>query len=625
MLSILLFILIISAFAVFACFRFDKAFEEVLPISCMGIILILFLFGMINILQVGAFVICAAAFFIYAYTFCYIYKNGKADLVKQRLFNLITPGSVVFIVLSGLLSYCNKDRLAMTTDEFSHWLDTVVIMARIDRFGTAPNSTAVFPSYPPAMSLFQYLLEKVNMVCTGDFSEWKCYFAYQLLAVIIMLPFIRVVEKGLAKKFAGTIVWLIALVAPLYFFKDSYASLYIDPFLGVMGGSGFAAVALTKNKDRFYHTYMALLCGTLVLAKDVGLYLAMFIGLFYCIDYLSSTKTDNKIKKLNALIPLEVMLVAKLLWKLELSVSHTEQKFSAPFDVAGTIATIKGQGTPFYTVVYDNFRAAITYRYIYYERLGFNYAAIMALMAIAFILFSKRLYRLGRIGKTTAISGAVIPSVAVIFYILSLFPLYISRFSEYEAENLASFDRYCGIVLLTGLIYGVFLFRDAILDRVNKVVMVLIAVLIVVSVRHSQYDTLYSFAERKSVEASLEYRQNVNILADKINSNTEEDASILFVGGDKDAPFHPILETIAKPRHFVFSDKHFGETIDESGSGLSTEELQSLLASTYDYVAVYSITENLGENYLGIFENPNEVNALSLYRVDGDGKLALVL
>lgn len=625
MLSILLFILIISAFAVFACFRFDKAFEEVLPISCMGIILILFMFGMINILQVGAFVICAAAFFIYVYTFYYIYKNGKTELLKQRIYNLITPSSVVFIILAGLISYWNKDRLAMSTDEFSHWLDTVVIMTRIDRFGTAPNSTAVFPSYPPAMSLFQYLMEKINMVCTGDFSEWKCYFSYQLLAIIIMLPFMRVADKGLVKKFVGTIVWLVAIIAPLYFFKDAYASLYIDPFLGVMGGCGFAAVTLTKNKDIFYRIYMSVLCATLVLAKDVGLYLALFISLYYCIDYISSMKLDNKLKKLNGLVPLEAMLVAKLLWKLELTISHTELKFSAPFDIEGTIATIQGHGSQFYNVVYDNFRAAITYRYIYYERLGFNYAAIMVLMTIAFILFSKRLYRVGRIGKATAISGAVLPSAAVILYILSLFPLYISRFSEYEAENLASFDRYCGIVILTGLIYAVFLLRDAILDRSRKVVMVIMAVLFVLSVRHSQYDAIKAFTERKSVEASLEYRQNVNVLADKINNNTEEDASILLVGEDKDAPFHPILETIAKPRNFVYSDKHFGETIDESGSGLSVEELQSLLASTYDYVAIYSITENIGETYLGVFENPKDVNSLSLYKVNDEGKLVLVL
>ena len=115
------------------------------------------------------------------------------------------------------------------------------------------------------------------------------------------------------------------------------------------------------------------------------------------------------------------------------------------------------------------------------------------------------------------------------------------------------------------------------------------------------------------------------MLADKINNNTEEDASILLVGGDKDAPFHPILETIAKPRNFVYSDKHFGETIDESGSGLSEEELQSLLASTYDYVAIYSITENIGETYLGVFENPNDMKYLSLYSVDKTtGKISLV-
>lgn len=623
MLSIILFILIISAFAVMACFRFDRAFEEALPISSMGIILTLFLFGMINILQVGAIVICALAFFMYVYTIWHIVKHHDAESIKKGLLNLITPGSVVFAVFAGLLAYWNKGRLAMTTDEFSHWLDTVVIMARIDDFGTASNSTAVFPSYPPAMSLFQYLLEKVNMACTGGFSEWKTYYAYQLLVVIVMLPFIKVKENGIVRKIAGIILWLVALIAPLYFFKDMYGSLYIDPFLGIMGGCGFAAIALRRNKDLFYEIYITMLCATLVLAKDVGIYLAMFIGLYYVIDYVSVKQVDNKLKKLLGLCPIAAMLVAKMLWKLELSVSHTHQKFSAPFDVKGTIATIQGHGSEFYTSVYNAFREAITYRYIYYERLGFNYVSIMTLMTVAFILFNHRLYRNGRVGKATAIAGAIIPSATVIFYILSLFPLYVSRFSEEEASYLASFDRYCGIVFLTGLLYGIWLLRDAICSMSSKVLMIIISVLFVASVLHSKADTLKAYTSRQTVEVSKEYRSLINILSDKINRNTEEDCSILLVGDDADVPYHPILATISKPRSITFSDIYISSAVDESG--ISLNDFKELLASNYDYVAIYRVTENLDKTYSDVFVNKEDIRSLSLYLVDkATGMLKLV-
>lgn len=624
MLSIILFLLVISAFAVFACFKLDKTFEEVLPVSSMGIILILFLFGMFGILKAGAIVVCALALLFYAYTIYWIAKNNPKETLKAKVFNLITPGSVVFAVLSMLLAYWNQDRLATRTDEFSHWLDTVVIMSQIDAFGTTPGSTAVFPSYPPAMSLFQYLLEKLNMLCTGAFSEWKTYYAYQLLAVVIMLPFIKTKGESISKKVATVVLWIAALVMPLYFFGEAFCSLYIDPFLGVLGGCGFAAISLTKKKDWLYITYISMLCATLTIAKDVGIYLALFITIYFVIDRLSAEKLEHKVKNIILVAaPAIALIAAKMLWKLELAITETAQKFSAPFDFAGTMATIGGKGNEFQTTVYDNFRAAITYRYIYFERMGFNYTSIMVLMTVALIVLHVKLYKRGTLKKASAIAGAAIPSVAIIFYILSMFPLYISRFSEEEATNLASFDRYCGIMFLTGTLLLFLLAKDSILEISKKQVMVIVAVIVTLIVFHSKTDLLKAYTSRQLVFDSISYREAVNILAGKINSNTAEDSFILIVGDDADAYYHPILETISKPRQFTFSDVYISSAVDENG--LSEDELKEILASNYDYVAVYRVTENLSTNYSGIFEDSAEMADLMLYEVDKEtGVLHLV-
>ena len=623
MLSIILFIFIISAFAIFASFRLGRTFEELLPISSMGIILILFIFGMFNGLAVGATLVAAGAACLYAYTVYWVVKNGGIATLKKSIFNLITPGSVVFVILSAIIAYCNKGRLATKTDEFSHWLDTVVIMSSIDRFGTAPNSTAVFPSYPPAMSLFQYLLEKINMVTTGDISEWKTYFAYQLLAVIVMLPFLKVKGDSLLKKLSKVITWLIVLVAPLYFFPDVYSSLYIDPFLGIMAGSGFAYVALKKERDWVYNTYMIMLTAVLTLSKDVGILLALFVALYYLIDRVS---VDRKLEAKNVILTVAPMLslfAAKLLWKLELTISQTPQKFSDPFDVAGVIDTLKGNGNEFYTTVYDNFRAAITYRYIYYERMGFNYVAIMVLLTAVFILFQVMLYKRGTVTKASAYAGAVIPSFTVIFYVLSMFPLYVSRFSEYEATNLASFDRYCGIVFLTGTVYLCFLLQDAISEIPNKVWLIIISVLLVLSVRHSKLDIIKAYMEKVQVAESMQYREAIDILASKINSNTSKDASILLVGEDGQAIFDPILETISKPRSITYSDIYFSSDPEKANEGLSVDELKNELMEKYDYVAIYSVSDNLKNNYSEIF-GENDILPLYVYSVDKTtGELSL--
>ncbi|MBE5918611.1 MAG: hypothetical protein E7272_02095 [Pseudobutyrivibrio ruminis] len=630
MLAIILFLLVISAFSFFAAFRLDRTFESTISISCMGIVLILFLCGMVNLLGAGWIVVCLAAVGLYIYTFYWIGKNGVVHTIKKNLFNLITPGAVIFIVMSILIAYFNQDRLAMHTDEFSHWLDTVVIMTGIDAFGTAPDSTAIFPSYPPAMSLFQYLLEKINMTVTGDFSEWKVYYAYQLLAVAVMIWFAQMKELPVSKKLAGIISWPICLFVPLYFFAEVYSSLYIDPFLGVLGGCGFAAISITKKKDWVYSVYVTMLCAVLTLSKDVGIYLALFISLYYFVDFGSRNKAvglQRNIKNVvkyggNCMLPMLAMIVAKLLWKIELAVSSTEQKFSQPFDIAGTIETIKGNGSEFYTTVYDNFRQAITYRYIYYERLGFNYTSIMVLLVIAYVCLHVSLYRRGILNKVPAVAGAIIPGVAIIAYILSMFPLYISRFVEEEAVNLASFDRYCGIMFLTGLLLMFWLLRDMLIDADGKVLPVVLACLMLLSVQHSKKDDIDYYVSRQSVEASQEYRQAINVLAAEINATCEEDARILVVGDVSDNPYVPILSTISKPRWFMESSIYFNATPDENGEvGMSVEEFKELLKSNFDYVAIYSPTGAITENYSSVFIEGSKAEALQVYKVDSKGNL----
>ncbi len=633
MLAIVVFILVISAFSFFAAFRLKKTFEQTIPVACMSIMLFLFLSGMINILGIGWILVCLIAIGLYVYTIYWIIRNKPKETLKNNIFNLITPGFVVFAITSFMLAYFNKGRLATHTDEFSHWLDTVVIMTRLDAFGTAKGSTAIFPSYPPAMSLFQYLLEKINMVCTGTFSEWKTYFAYQLFAVAIMLPFIETKGKTLLKKIVSIVSWPICLVTPLYFFAESYNSLYIDPFLGVLGGCGFAAVSVWKNKDWLYNTYVAMLCATLTLSKDVGVYLAIFVALYYMIDYVARNGISLKETSLKktagsfalGLLPIAVMIAAKLLWKIELAVSDTTQKFSQPFDISGTIATIKGNGTEFTTAVYDAFRQGITYRYVYYERIGLNYTAIMFLFTIAFICLQVSAYRRGQLKKASAIAGAIIPSVAIIAYILSMFPLYISRFVEEEALNLASFDRYCGIMFLTGLLYMVWLLRDM-LDSFEEQYLALILVLLMLpSVCHSKSDTIEYYTSRRSVDDSIEFRAAVDLLSNQINEKCEENSNILLIDGDGDNIYSAILSTISKPRSFTESNAYFSNALDESGTGISQSDLLDTIESNYDYVAIYRANDNLMANYSGIFTEPSQISNLSLYSFDAvTGKLSLV-
>ena len=56
---------------------------------------------------------------------------------------------------------------------------------------------------------------------------------------------------------------------------------------------------------------------------------------------------------------------------------------------------------------------------------------------------------------------------------------------------------------------------------------------------------------------------------------------------------------------------------------LSYEELRETLKSDYDYVAIYRPTENLTDTYSELFESPEQIQILSLFKVN-DGTLKFI-
>jgi len=75
MLTNLVFFLILISGSAYAAIRFRKRFEETMPISVMGIVLILFTFGLMGILEVGMIALYAMAVGFYLLASVLIYQK----------------------------------------------------------------------------------------------------------------------------------------------------------------------------------------------------------------------------------------------------------------------------------------------------------------------------------------------------------------------------------------------------------------------------------------------------------------------------------------------------------------------------------------------------------------------
>ena len=117
MLDIGLFLAVLLSGSVFAAARFGRKFEEILPITCMGIVLTLFLFGAVGILGAGVYAVLLAAVCFWAYGFWRLVRGGGKQLIKS----IVTPAFVVFCAIFALLVLGNYGRLSVAWDDFSHW------------------------------------------------------------------------------------------------------------------------------------------------------------------------------------------------------------------------------------------------------------------------------------------------------------------------------------------------------------------------------------------------------------------------------------------------------------------------------------------------------------------------
>ena len=529
MLTNLIFLAVISSGSTACALFFNKKYEDILPITCIGIVLILFVFGILEHLTLGFYAILIAAFLIYLITAVSLLKRKERTKFQKFLQNIITPGMLVFAAAFFVLSILNVGKMASSWDEFSHWIDIVKVMTTLDDFGTNPASYSSFQSYPPGMSLFQYFLQKCYLLChpNGMFNEWRAYFAFQILLFGMFTPFFH--NCSFKKPLGIVSVSAIVFLSPLVFYSNIYSATYIDAFVGAAAGAGFAAILIYKEKDIFYSIYICLLCSMLVLAKDVGLLFAVFLAAAYIID-LALRKWERR--RLFTCICGVVSATAfpKLLWDYEVEISHAVKKFAEKIDISAVIRVFLGEDTSYRKTVLENYENSLIESTISLGNTGIklNYFCLIVTM-FAFSFFIYQIVKGKRLNERfNFLSTLIVTYVLLIFYVFGLCILYMFRFSEYEAVRLASFSRYLGIAFLTLWLTNLLSLNDLwtndFLKVQNRQLLILYMIVLLIPGK-----PVLDFITGKTVESSKTVRARYEILAEKILDISDSNSTIYFV------------------------------------------------------------------------------------------------
>ena len=190
--------------------------------------------------------------------------------------------------------------------------------------------------------------------------------------------------------------------------------------------------------------------------------------------------------------------------------------------------------------------------------------------------------------------------------------VYAYRFSKAEAVGLASYNRYLGMALLSGIL-AFFLSLIYCICKMNAVRMAawIIALALMVFILLSvPYDNLYLFVRGYYKTESVMNRWKYVELSNLIQATVSSEDRIGYIDQSNGIEA-AVLSFELRPQRVCLID-----TISESGDNLSPDELLERIVSSYDYLVILDADKELYDGYAIMFgEVPCDK---SIYKIDKD-------
>ncbi len=280
--------IIIAAF--FIAYELDESVCDTLPVTCGGFIFVLYAFAMLRGMQI-----------IYAFSLLMILeiavkavkavKNDGTGEVRQKLFKLISPAPIAFVVIMAAITYLTKDQIFTWWDDINFWSSDAKQIFYLDGFpGKYGNVSPEFGDYPPVTSLFKWIFLQISM---REYKEGLQFAGYYALNAVFLLPLLKTFDKkkNALSAISTAFIFLIPGIVNGIVFYGTPA----DITMGIVYGALLYAIwDREKHSDFFYFGRIAIYMAVLFLTKSVGIEWAAFAAIFYFVINGKSEKTRTK-------------------------------------------------------------------------------------------------------------------------------------------------------------------------------------------------------------------------------------------------------------------------------------------------------------------------------------------
>ena len=627
---------------------FKKNICETIPFTIIISSLILYIFGILNILPIGFYILSLSCLIFPIYM---IIKQKEILNIKPLILN---NGLYIFIVLYTLIYFLNLNRGFSSYDEISHWGPMVKEILRTGKLYCCESSNLLaHRDYPP---IFQIWESFWCFLCLG-FKEPCLYKALQTACLSFFLPIFTNSSKRNIIYFLLCPICLISICNTIPLEDGNFCdTIYLDAPIALL--SAYCVYLLIKDKinndelDLFSKIQITSSLSFLVITKQIGIF---FYLISICIFIISKLfKSKNRIKAISILL-ITIILPTGFLFSWKLFSKNSTSQFNVQKIQLNEIPTIiKGQDKNFSTKhqIYLNFKKAIDnqdlalktvipnfnflvisiillisiFIYTNIEQQNVKLSKILIILSFLILLFQKITYFTGLniifglfllliSSKEEKLKSNITYSILYLggyAYYIAIMILYFFCFVPYESLRLASFIRYMNTYLLFLLAITAMIFFQKITYS-KKTELNLAIFLVFIAIFNIVKGEINIRIPYKNTSITNRYLEDSKI----IESNTKEDDKIYIISQKNDGSSFFTLSYLTSPRKYNMDNFSIGKSEgDIFTKDISITELSKfLIEGNYEYLYIQKIDENFIINYATMFKDKNPIEK-HIYKIE---------
>ena len=575
---------IILTYASILTIIFKKKIEEVIPISIVEIILIIYLFGIFDKLQLGVKIVQIATIIqLIAILIIILLKKDKEE-VKKIVNRIITLGLFVYVILFISSIFINKGRILENYDEFNHWAVIIKNMFLYNTYGTNPESVVAFNEYPPFTAVFQYLFLSIHKIYREDII----IVAQNILYLSIIIPITKCIEWNKSLKKLIIIVPIIVFV-PMIFYENFYLDILVDGILGIM--FAYVIYSAFQNEESGFK-YLKIFVGEIMLCltktSGIGLaVLSVFIILMKLIIEKNNKESLKEIKYLMVVILITAFLTS--IWYIKVEGTQKRWNFSEYIEA-------EEQMTEAQENITKNFAYATVFKQIITER---NFTVLTTFL----LLICLQIYTSSKVREENYKYYSLAMALSVPIYLIGLFITYSKIFDIQEARMLTSFERYTSTILLAYAMFQMMVFSRIKYDKdLKNIIVTLSIVFALIPMANIQE----KYLDGKNYIMTSNINRNIYTKIKRYKDIFESADKILYIYGSK-----MNMEYLKAINEYEMMPIRIEQML--TGSFIDQKSFEDIVKD-YTYVYIYRIDEEEISKIEGAFQY-NYVEKDMLYKV----------